>query len=264
MFFVANIRIFGYIIKKYFTIMLVTKFYDEETLTQEVWYISSMIKYTRMVEDKQENKGNLYVTFNNGSTYLYKDVSFDDYMLLLAGGTDASQGKTLNKIIKPNYEYEKLEDISTSEIERRLMLAENKKHEAENNYYNTYFISGHREISEQEFEINYAPKIDNILEENPDAMFVVGDYWGTDKMAQDYLMNVKQINPSNITVYHMLESPRYFNEKITKFKGGYTTDDERDEAMTKASFKDIAFVRNCNKLSGTGKNILRRYLLATV
>ena len=62
-------------------------------------------------------------------------------------------------------------------------------------------------------------------------------------------------------MYHMMESPRYFNKKAYNFVGGFQSDDERDEAMTNASDEDIAFVRDCNVLSGTGKNILRRYLL---
>ena len=59
----------------------------------------------------------------------------------------------------------------------------------------------------------------------------------------------------------MFDSPRNKNEKITKTKGGFTSDEERDAAMTNASSKDIAFVRDNTKISGTGSNILRRYLL---
>ena len=87
--------------------MILKKIYDEKTKTQKVWYDSTMIVYTEMVEDECENKGDLYVTFKNGSTYVYRDVAFEDYILFIAGGTDASQGKTLNKVIKSKYEFEK-------------------------------------------------------------------------------------------------------------------------------------------------------------
>ena len=62
-----------------------------------------------MVESPTDNKGDLYVTFKTGATYLYKDVAFEDYVLFIGGGTDFSQGKTLNKIIKPKYQVEKME-----------------------------------------------------------------------------------------------------------------------------------------------------------
>jgi len=83
-------------------------------------------------------------------------------------------------------------------------------------------------------------------------------------MAQDYLMNILMINPKNVTVYHMMESPRNYNPLITNFKGGFQSDEERDVAMTKASFEDIALVRDYTKISGTAQNILRRKQLKTI
>ena len=49
----------------------------------------------------------------------------------------------------------------------------------------TYFISGHRDITEEEFNINYKPLIDKALSE--DSSFIVGDYEGVDHMTQQYL-----------------------------------------------------------------------------
>jgi hypothetical protein len=51
------------------------------------------------------------------------------------------------------------------------------------------------------------------------------------------------------------------NPKITRTKGGYQTDEERDSAMTKDSMFDIAFVADNKVMSGTAENILRRFLL---
>lgn len=89
--------------------MLRYKYYDEREKTEHTWIDSSSIFYTKMVESPTDNKGDLYVTFKTGATYLYKDVAFEDYVLFIGGGTDFSQGKTLNKIIKPKYQVEKME-----------------------------------------------------------------------------------------------------------------------------------------------------------
>ena len=124
----------------------------------------------------------------------------------------------------------------------------------------TYFISGHRNIKPKEFEENYIPALKKAVE-NPDVYFVVGDYYGVDIMAQNYLVDVLKVDPRRITVYHMFESPRNKNPKILNTKGGFTSDSGRDEQMTKDSDVDIAFVRDPKKISGPAENILRRHKL---
>lgn len=240
--------------------MVIKKIYDEATKTQKAWFDSTMIFYTEMVEYDDENKGDLYVTFKNGTTYKYIGVAFEDYILFIGGGTDASQGKTLNKVIKSKYEYEKIGDADIAKLTEEMNRAEEKIVDRAN----TYFISGHRDITEAEFEINYEPAINKALYENRDAKFIVGDYYGADIMAQNYLVDVLFVDPSRITVYHMLEAPRNKNEKITNTKGGFKSDDERDAAMTMDSAYDIAFVRDIKKNSGTAQNILRRHILQTL
>lgn len=125
---------------------------------------------------------------------------------------------------------------------------------------NIYFISGHRNITEKEFKDNYREPLMNAAYEDHSS-FVVGDYYGVDIMAQNFLLDVLKINPDRITVYHMFDSPRNINPKVTKTKGGFKTDSERDGQMTLDSTKDIAFVRDEKKWSGTGENILRRHKL---
>lgn len=239
--------------------MILKKVYDENTKTQKIWYDSSMIYYTEMVENDEENCGNLFVVFKNGQKYVYKDVRFEDYIVFINGGTDASQGKTINKVIKNKYDYEKIGEVNMDELAAELQKQEDESFDI----LNTYFISGHRNITEEEFDFNYKPAIEFALYETPNAKFVVGDYYGVDIMAQNYLIDVLGINPDKVTVYHMFDEPRNKNPKITKTKGGFTSDEERDAAMTNASSKDIAFVRDNTKISGTGSNILRRYLLKT-
>lgn len=239
--------------------MILKKVYDKKTKTQKAWFDSTMIFYTEMVEYEDENKGDLFVTFKNGTTYKYTGVSFEDYLVFIGGGTDASQGKTLNKVIKSKYEYEKIGNADMDKIREDM----NKAEETVTDKLNTYFISGHRNITDTEFEFNYEPAINFALHENPDAKFVIGDCDGADIMAQNYLMDTIMIEPDRVTVYHMLDAPRNVNSKITKTVGGFTTDEERDAAMTAASTKDIAFVREM-KISGTAKNLLRRRLLQTL
>ena len=116
--------------------MLITSKYNEENLIDECWYNSSNILYSKFIENKDKNEGDLYVTFNNGSTYKYKNVLISpDYVLFKHGGLDGSNGKTLNKQIKPKYECEKVEPMSISEIENRKnqILQENIEKNAENN-----------------------------------------------------------------------------------------------------------------------------------
>lgn len=240
--------------------MILKKIYNEKEHIQEIWYDSTMIYYTKMVEDEFENIGDLYVTFKNGTTYKYSKVSFEDYMVFIGGGTDASQGKTLNKVIKSKYEYEKIGNADMQLLQDEF----NKACEIDLDIEKTYFISGHRDITPEEFEYNYEPLINLAISKTKDAKFVIGDCEGVDKMAQDYLMDILMISPQNVTVYHMFDSPRNCNPLISNIKGGFTSDEKRDAAMTKASFEDIALVRDYTKISGTAQNILRRKQLKTI
>lgn len=234
------------------------KIYEEKTRTEKVWHNSSMIKYTEMVENPEENIGDLTVVFNNGATYRYKDVSLGDYILIASGGIDASNGKTFNDVIKKHgYEYVKIDPIPQEYIDRGLEEVMNKETEKDV----TYFISGHRDITEDEFERNYKPALEYVLNTVPGCRFVVGDYCGADIMTQNYLVDVLDVEPDRITVYHMFEAPRNINPKITNTVGGFESDRERDAAMTYASVDDIAFVRDNTKMSGTAENILRRHML---
>lgn len=245
--------------------MIIKKYYDEKEKADEVWYDSSMIYYTKFVEHENENRGDLFVTFKNGTLYVYKSVAYGDYLVFKNGGTSASsQGKALNSIIKPMYDFENLGDSDMDEIKRRyneICELENKENEKQDYKNITYFISGHRAITNEEFEFNYVPLLELALNNTPNARFVVGDYYGVDIMAQNYLVDVLNVDPDRITVYHMFESPRNINPKIKNTVGGFQNDDDRDAAMTENSFEDIALVRDENVLSGTAKNILRRYKL---
>lgn len=120
----------------------------------------------------------------------------------------------------------------------------------------TYFISGHRDITEEEFNRLYKPSIESKVMSLSDVKFIVGDYYGVDAMAQKLLAD---LHFYNVTVYHMFTSPRNYVSDKFKTKGGYQSDEERDAAMTAESDADIAFVRKGKRKSGTAQNIVRRY-----
>ena len=123
----------------------------------------------------------------------------------------------------------------------------------------TYFISGHLDLTPEEFSEHYAPKIDAGIEAK--ANFVVGDARGADALAQQYLHS-KQLPPHTeafphrVKVYHMLDAPR-FNAGFPTV-GGFKSDADRDMAMTFASYEDICWVRPGREKSGTAKNLKRR------
>mgnify|MGYP007123929867 FL=1 len=102
----------------------------------------------------------------------------------------------------------------------------------------------------------YVPRLVEAAAE--DSEFVVAECIGVDRLAQDWLRdNLK--NHSRVTVYHMLEKPRYLASMLFKTAGGYQDDVQRDSAMTTISTEDIAFIRKGRWTSGTAQNILRRY-----
>lgn len=122
----------------------------------------------------------------------------------------------------------------------------------------TYFISGHRDISDKEFHLHYKKSIMNAILADPNTSFVVGDYYGVDVLAQEYLASLKnKYTNINITVYHMFKSPRN-NPCNLPTKGGFVSDHDRDSAMTMVSDMDILWVRTGKKFSGTAQNLLRR------
>ena len=85
---------------------------------------------------------------------------------------------------------------------------------------NIYFISGHLDLTEDEFNLYYKPIIDEALKN--ECEFIIGDARGADTMAQQYLFN----KTDKVIVYHMFENPR---NNMGNFKtiGGFKSDEER-------------------------------------
>ena len=122
----------------------------------------------------------------------------------------------------------------------------------------TFFISGHRDITNKEFQQHYAKDIMNAVLRDPKTKFVVGDYYGVDQMTQDYLHSLKKkYTDIQVKVYHMFTVPRN-NEHEFPTVGGFIDDHHRDSQMTLDSDDDIAWVRSGKWNSGTAQNLLRR------
>lgn len=121
------------------------------------------------------------------------------------------------------------------------------------------FISGHGSLTFEEFIRHYQPAIDFYLVEG--ASFVIGDFRGADVLAQEYLKN----KTGKVTIFHCFDKPRYrvdtysLESKNWKYRSGFRSDDERDEAMTESSSHDLAWVREGREDSGTARNIRRRF-----
>lgn len=124
-----------------------------------------------------------------------------------------------------------------------------------------HFISGHLDLTQEEFNQHYAPQIDKVLAEPGFNAFVVGDARGADTMAQEYLAKNRSTAYNHTTVFHMFDKPRNCADADFATKSGYQTDEERDNAMTIESHYDIAWVRPGREKSGTAKNIERRRAL---
>ena len=114
----------------------------------------------------------------------------------------------------------------------------------------TIFISGHLDLTHEEFTEHYEPLLKKCLASG--YVFVVGDARGCDTMSQQWLRS----HGAMATVFHMFHSPR--NNHEFPCRGGFGSDAARDEAMTAASDADVAWVRPGRENSGTAKNLKRR------
>lgn len=136
----------------------------------------------------------------------------------------------------------------------------------------TYFISGHRDITQSEFNYHYANAIKQAASD-PDSRFVVGDSIGADIMAQQMLVDLLREQDPNFTriqVFHMYNKPRNIADKKIPTHGGFLSHNQKDKAMTNSSDIDIAWVRPIEdtkllygdryvqRVSGTEANIIRR------
>jgi len=114
------------------------------------------------------------------------------------------------------------------------------------------FISGHRDITPEEFAEHYAGEIAQAVVDG--CSFVVGDCVGVDYMAQELL---KSAGAKNVIVFHISDNPMNFVEGFSK-SAGYKSDVDRDFAMTMFSDRDLCWIRKGKERSGTAQNVQRR------
>jgi hypothetical protein len=100
--------------------MILLRDFNEEKRIDRIWYSSSMIVYSECYDNPDTPLKELTVTFKNGATYKYLDVNVNDYVLFVHGGLDDSNGKALNKYIKPKYECVREENKDISELQEEL------------------------------------------------------------------------------------------------------------------------------------------------
>ena len=126
-----------------------------------------------------------------------------------------------------------------------------------------YFVSGHRDLTQEEFKEHYVPIIEEIIKKDMCCEFVVGDWEGCDTMFIEYIL-LKHHYPK-ITIYYV-GTPRVspFGVPITSFKRVHyyfcKDYDECDYSMTCNSNFDIAWIRPGKEDSHTAKNIKRRHI----
>lgn len=136
----------------------------------------------------------------------------------------------------------------------------------------TYFVSGHIDLTDDEFQENYVPILNDILSKDPDASFVLGDATGADAMTQKFL-HYRSIPRTRVTIYYKT-TPKNPFDFLTK--GPFSSHPEKDKQMTKESDSDIAWIRpkdlhrlllesqgktfDPKYVTGTEKNIQRRKL----
>ena len=107
--------------------MIIHRDYDQEKRLDRVWYNSSNVFYSEC-EDVVDDYKILRVVFNNGATYEYRNVDVNDYVMFVRGGLDGSNGRALNKFIKPKCECERIEDLGKERLTEELnKLLEEKR-----------------------------------------------------------------------------------------------------------------------------------------
>ncbi len=126
-----------------------------------------------------------------------------------------------------------------------------KESDMENNRQ-VVFVSGHRDITQEEFNTHYVPRLDEAMDAG--SRFVVGDCDGVDIMAQEY---VASMSYPLLEVYHMFEEATHYVD-LYPTVGGWKSDVDRDWAMTLASDEDLCWIRKGKERSGTAQNTWRR------
>ena len=237
------------------------KEYDLGSHVDEVWYESSNVVYSKFVEDKDENTGELYVVFKGGKQYLYKSVSYQDYLYFKGGGLDGSSGRALNEYIIKKYKGEKMEDVNIDELLNRLNAPKDEDV--------TYYIHGDGEFDENVVSMFYGPTVEYCQQLSSDIRFVTTlyDRYGFETVKycvetgmdpERFTILMRKFDEITITLYEELEDCKkvYIDDKEWN-------DEFVAQQLRKMSKDDIAFVspeklEEIRKLSPSAYSILMR------
>ncbi len=232
--------------------------YDLERNVDEVWYQSSNVIYSSFEEDSERNCGNLTVVFKEGKRYLYKDVTFMDYLYFKnAAFNDGSSGKAFNQYIIKKYTGERVEDADLNLILEELNKADQKD--------STYFIHGDGDVDEFVFTGMYSTTIDYALDVSSDSKFAVmfSDAYGMRSVK--YMLDCG-VDPSRITIY--MKASDDLDEQFSECHTVKIKDERYDEnfiasEIQRRSFEDIAYVspESLEKIAAISKSayiILKR------
>ena len=107
----------------------------------------------------------------------------------------------------------------------------------------TCFVSGHLDLTVDEFRAHYAPRIATVLTDDADTAFVVGDARGCDLMAQLCLRDARTLR---VQVFHMFDKPR---NNVGGFPtvGGFSSD-----SAQRARHRDDRRVRRGHRVGAPG------------
>ena len=124
-----------------------------------------------------------------------------------------------------------------------------------------YFISGHRDLTREEFNEHYTPIINRIIELDSFAKFIMGDWEGCDTLVYNYILpRLKQYQ--TIDIYYV-DTVRFdnFNKALYPQVVSRKCDsyEECDASMIYYSDFDIAWIRPGKENSHTANNVKRRY-----
>ena len=230
--------------------------YDLSKHVDEVWYESSNVVYSRFEEDKDENKGDLYVVFKGGKQYVYKSVSYQNYLYFKHGGLSGSSGKALNEYIIKKYAAEKLEDVDIDAILRRMNTPGERDV--------TYFIHGNGNIDEDTFHLTYENTISYVVESSCDNRFAIKYSDECGRMSLEFLSTL-QINPDRITIYASGRDadnldPKHHGCRIVRLHEDECDDDFLDGEIIKRTFDDIGYV-SPDELEEIGKISRPAYII---
>lgn len=234
--------------------------YDLEKCVDRVWYESSNVIYSEFYEHDVDNFGELYIVFKGGKRYLYKNVSYMNYLYFKnAVFNEGSSGKALNEYIIKNYKGEKVDDASIEDIVGRLNEPDKKD--------TTYFIHGDGDVDEFVFQGMYVNTLDYVTELSSDNRFAVMFSNKYGMRSVKYLLD-NGVDSSRITIYMKESDVSELDGSVSeciivKIKDEKYNDDFIAGQIQRCSFEDIAYVSQeaiseIAKISKSASIILRR------